>query len=166
MENWPKMAHFSPKRGQKAPRDPLGSLRIIIIFSSCQDIWKPHARKKNFIVTSRWKKVTLSISRSGSHFGFLSKKGGHIVVEIERYSKSFLNMIIYTCAKRHTFITKTAYGFPLPSHYNTDLSFLKYCWSSLKTQMFSTMVVILLKIWLLITKSRIVNKKLEPNQIS
>ena len=40
---------------------------------------------------------------------FYQKKGGHIVFEIERYSKSFLNMILYTCAKRHTSVTKTAY---------------------------------------------------------
>ena len=116
MDNWSKIAHFSSKRDQKAPRDPLGPLRIKKLFFRVARIRKHHARKKNFIVISHRKKVTMSISGSGGHFGFLSKKGGHIVFEIERYSKSFSNMIIYTCAKRHTSVTKTAYGFTLPSH--------------------------------------------------
>ena len=42
-------------------------------------------------------------------WNFIKKVGGHIVFEIERFPKSFLNMISYTCAKRHTSVTKTAY---------------------------------------------------------
>ena len=95
----------------------MGPLRIKKLFFRVASIRKHHARKKNFIVISHRKKIYYVHIRLWRPYWISIKKGGHIVFEIERYSKSFSNMIIYTCAKRHTSVTKTAYGFTLPSHY-------------------------------------------------
>ena len=50
MENWSKIALFSPKMSQKAPRDPLGPpMTMKIIFLRCQDM-KTIWQKKEFLV--------------------------------------------------------------------------------------------------------------------
>ena len=72
--------------------------------------------KRIFELSPIEKKLLCPYHALAAILDFYQKKGGHIVFEIERYSKSFLNMILYTCAKRHTSFTKTAYGFTLPSH--------------------------------------------------
>ena len=110
MDNWSKIANFISKRDQKAPRDPLGPLRIIkIIFSSCQDM-KTSCQEKEFLSFLPQKKsYYVHITLWRPFWIFIKKKGDHIVFEIELYSKSFLNMFLCTCAKRHTSFTKTAY---------------------------------------------------------
>ena len=50
MENWSKIALFSPKMSQKAPRDPLRPpMTMKIIFLRCQDM-KTIWQKKEFLV--------------------------------------------------------------------------------------------------------------------
>ena len=56
MENWSKIALFSPKMSQKALRGPLGPPRMTkIIFSSCQDTKTP-CQKKEFLSYLQQKK--------------------------------------------------------------------------------------------------------------
>ena len=62
MENWPKIALFSPKMSQKAPRAPLGPPRTMkIVFLSCQDM-KTICQKKEFLSYFPQKKKGVTIS--------------------------------------------------------------------------------------------------------
>ena len=108
MDNWSKIAHFSFKRPQGPIGTPQDHNNYFFELLGYENLM---LGKRVFELSPIEKSYYMPISCSGGHLGFLSKKrgGGHIVFEIERYSKSFLYMILYTCPKRHTSLTKRAY---------------------------------------------------------
>ena len=53
--------------------------------------------KRIFELSPIEKKLLCPYQALAAILDFYQKRSGHIVFEIERYSKSLLNMILYTC---------------------------------------------------------------------